>query len=221
MRCIIFEIVERKEIKQQMKRIKVFTIEEAEAIIKEKSTSSECSNHLETHQESVTIEGYAVYPRSLRYKTFIEKGYTCVCCGRKGAYYALECDEKLNPNRAHFNLYSEDDVLMTKDHIFPKSKGGKDCIENMQTMCVLCNKQKGSRIPENYNKEVVEEVIKPVNNRSYVWCGNRKFKSISAADNYCCKGNKLNFSKTKKRIRDSIAHGTLYYGEMWRYGKEI
>lgn len=204
-----------------MKRIKVFTIEDAEAIIKEKSISSPCNNHIETHQESVVIEGFDVYPRSLRYKTFIEKGYTCVCCGRKGAYYALECNEKLNPNRAHFNLYSEDDVLMTKDHILPKSKGGKDCIDNMQTMCVICNKQKGNRIPDDYDGEIIENVAKPVNNRSYIWCGDKKFKSINSAANYYYRINKSSISNIKKRIRDSIANGTLYCGKKWRYGKEI
>lgn len=33
---------------------------------------------------------------------------------------------------------------MTKDHITPKSKGGLDKIENMQTMCIVCNQEKGN-----------------------------------------------------------------------------
>ena len=31
---------------------------------------------------------------------------------------------------------------MTKDHITPKAKGGKDHISNMQTMCSTCNWEK-------------------------------------------------------------------------------
>ena len=38
------------------------------------------------------------------------------------------------------------EVLMTKDHIFPHNKGGKNNISNYQTMCVKCNVAKGSRI---------------------------------------------------------------------------
>ena len=37
------------------------------------------------------------------------------------------------------------EVLITKDHIIPKSKGGKDKLDNYQTMCVRCNKRKGNK----------------------------------------------------------------------------
>ena len=39
---------------------------------------------------------------------------------------------------------------MTKDHILPKKWGGKDDIDNMQTMCKDCNEAKGSQ----YNLEI-------------------------------------------------------------------
>jgi 5-methylcytosine-specific restriction endonuclease McrA len=35
---------------------------------------------------------------------------------------------------------------MTKDHIVPKSKGGKDMLSNTQTMCVICNTKKGDTL---------------------------------------------------------------------------
>ena len=35
---------------------------------------------------------------------------------------------------------------MTKDHIIPKSKGGKDSLKNLQPMCIRCNEAKGSKI---------------------------------------------------------------------------
>jgi 5-methylcytosine-specific restriction endonuclease McrA len=48
----------------------------------------------------------------------------------------------------HFNLYAinEDghEILMTKDHIQPTAKGGKNIVANLQTMCCNDNRDKGS-----------------------------------------------------------------------------
>jgi 5-methylcytosine-specific restriction endonuclease McrA len=35
-------------------------------------------------------------------------------------------------------------VLMTQDHIMPRSKGGANRLENLQTMCCVCNNRKGN-----------------------------------------------------------------------------
>lgn len=98
-------------------------------------------------REDVIVDGYKVRCGSLRYMTFYQKGTKCVNCGREGTYFKLESDEP-ESNRRHFNLYSEDNVMMTKDHIIPKSKDGKDNIDNMQTMCAICNEKKGNKIDD-------------------------------------------------------------------------
>ncbi len=57
-------------------------------------------------------------------------------------------------NVAHFNLYAEDElninggnlILMTQDHFIPKAKGGKDTLENLRTMCSICNHNKADTI---------------------------------------------------------------------------
>jgi len=80
-----------------------------------------------------------------RYFTFRES-LSCVVCGLKGTLMSLERDSKTN-GRPHFNLYAEVDdglTLMTKDHIEPKSRGGKDSPKNFQTMCSVCNTLKAS-----------------------------------------------------------------------------
>lgn len=41
---------------------------------------------------------------------------------------------------------NDNEVLMTKDHIIPKSKGGKNNLSNYQPMCCICNKQKDNNI---------------------------------------------------------------------------
>ena len=77
---------------------------------------------------------------------FQEKGVCCVHCGIEGVFFAKEKDWKTDHEKYHFNLYAlnanNDPVLMTKDHIKPRSKGGPDKLENYQTMCARCNKIK-------------------------------------------------------------------------------
>ena len=99
--------------------------------------------------------GYSINAQSLRYKTFY-KNDTCVNCGLKGKFLALEMilppSLKLPYNKKgfHLNLYAinekGEEVLMTKDHIYPKAKGGRDVLSNMQTMCCHCNFDKADNI---------------------------------------------------------------------------
>ena len=86
---------------------------------------------------NIIVDGFNVYSKSLRYMTFYQKGVKCVCCGKEGTHFRL-CGEE-GSNRRHFNLYADDGTLITKDHIIPASKGGPDRVENMQTMCTVCN----------------------------------------------------------------------------------
>jgi 5-methylcytosine-specific restriction endonuclease McrA len=95
----------------------------------------------------IMFDDYFVKVESLRLLTFKAKGIKCSCCGIEGKFFALE--RKEYDKVPHFNMYAEKDgerVLMTKDHIIPKSKGGKDRIENMQTMCWRCNRNKADNV---------------------------------------------------------------------------
>jgi hypothetical protein len=61
----------------------------------------------------------------------------------------------------HFNLYAEREgelVQMTKDHKQPKSKGGADHIDNMQTMCCTCNELKGNQHRKGGNSKVLKRL---------------------------------------------------------------
>lgn len=95
----------------------------------------------------VELDGDIINGNSQRYQLFFIKGTKCTCCGIEGKYFAKE--KRINDKSYHLNLYGIDDngqeVLITKDHIIPKSKGGKDVLENYQTMCVRCNKEKGNK----------------------------------------------------------------------------
>ena len=120
-----------------------------------------------THtRESIEVEGFKVYKKSLRYATFYQKGCKCCVCGKEGLYFKLDADRDGGniENRRHFNLYAEDGTLITKDHILPKRWGGKDDIDNMQTMCKDCNEAKGSQ----YEAEIEGIVAYDIQNSEHI-----------------------------------------------------
>jgi 5-methylcytosine-specific restriction endonuclease McrA len=110
----------------------------------------------------------------------LKRNQSCVCCGLAGIRWYLqtsrlgipkkqtvcfieECpwcqcrppNPMLGGDTPHLNLYGLHPthgslVLMTQDHIRPKSRGGKDNIENLQTMCTICNRRKGNLLPDEY-----------------------------------------------------------------------
>ena len=111
---------------------------------------SEIGENAKTHikrKYTIEIDKQEIYLLSDRYLTFFTKGYECPCCGLKATHFALEKSGKAK--RYHLNLYGSfegKEVLFTKDHIVPKSKGGKDELSNYQTMCLKCNGMKGASV---------------------------------------------------------------------------
>lgn len=90
-------------------------------------------------------DGSPVWMNSFRYWVFA-KSTRCVTCGLEGEFFALERARSQDGERFHFNLYGRDkdgeEVLFTKDHVLPKSKGGNNRVGNLQTMCYRCNEAK-------------------------------------------------------------------------------
>jgi len=96
-----------------------------------------------------TIDNHVIKINSQRLKLFKEKGITCVKCKLKGEFFGL--DLALHAKRPHLNLYAIKDgkeILFTKDHIKPKSKGGKNKLKNYQVMCEPCNSEKSDKYDE-------------------------------------------------------------------------
>lgn len=97
-------------------------------------------------KDRMRVGDYWVGTGSDRYKLF-QQSCRCVSCGTDGTVMCLDVKGSLS-RRAHFNLYgitySGRCVMLTKDHIVPKAKGGGNEMSNYQTMCETCNHQKGS-----------------------------------------------------------------------------
>lgn len=102
------------------------------------------------------LEGVKVKVSSQRYPVF-QRSLKCVSCGIEGHHLAIERAGRYSEinDLYHLNLYAVKDgveILMTKDHIIPKSKGGSDEQSNFQTMCTKCNGRKGNKLPEDLMK---------------------------------------------------------------------
>jgi len=98
---------------------------------------------------------YQVRMDSPRYFVFKENA-SCSACGLEGVKFCLE--QSPSDNSPHFNLYGIENsrnILMTKDHIYPKSVGGGEVHSNFQTMCTICNNLKGS---SNISLERIKEL---------------------------------------------------------------
>ena len=99
-------------------------------------------------KERRDFDGDMVKVSSDRLYTF-QQSHVCYKCGIAGEFFVKE---KHSPKDVsfHMNLYAIDvngeELLMTKDHIIPRSMGGKNHPNNYQTMCVRCNIEKGNGV---------------------------------------------------------------------------
>ena len=94
----------------------------------------------------VEFFGERVNVKSLRLRTFKQKGVDCVCCGAKGSHFIVASK---NGSTYHLCLVAKRtdgfEILMTRDHIQPLAKGGADTVENSQPMCIKCNSDKADQ----------------------------------------------------------------------------
>lgn len=132
----------RRRKRKKVERIDLATVEQVRVFYDQ----YKCENLGTGMPARREFNGHLIKPNSLRYRTFFSKGLKCVTCGVEGEFFAVE--KNPGDEHPHLNLYAKrndgSEVLMTKDHIQPKSKGGRDVLKNMQTMCTCCNMAKGS-----------------------------------------------------------------------------
>lgn len=104
-------------------------------------------------------DGTPIWMNDARYRVF-KRSLVCVRCQTTGTFFAKERSVRFNKATGefeqcggtwHLNLYGTRPygagyILMTKDHILPRSKGGSNADDNYQTMCTTCNARKGNRL---------------------------------------------------------------------------
>lgn len=97
----------------------------------------------------VYLDGDLVRRNSLSLRCFREYGIQCAHCGLVGSFFAKERESEQFP--WHLQLYAvdsqDDQVLMTVDHVVPRSKGGRNTLMNLQPLCTPCNQAKANFDP--------------------------------------------------------------------------
>lgn len=87
------------------------------------------------------------FERHRRFRVFWQKGFQCVYCGIIGNTIIKWGDKR---GHIHYDLFYIDKkrnrVLMTIDHIIPKSLGGTREMRNLQPACAPCNHKKADKI---------------------------------------------------------------------------
>lgn len=82
---------------------------------------------------------------TIKLNVFKAKGIICAGCGLIGSFFAVE--EPKDKCASVINLYGintyGEEIIFTVDHIITKRDGGSNKLENLQTMCINCNRKKG------------------------------------------------------------------------------
>jgi len=77
--------------------------------------------------------------QELRKRVYRRDNYKCVSCG----WQPPDIPEDYNGRYALYDYnYSR---CLEIDHIQPQSKGGTNCMDNLQTLCSKCNMSKGAK----------------------------------------------------------------------------
>lgn len=94
-----------------------------EEIIEDAENSQEPLISIES-SDLLSLDSYTFVRAGLWWAVLARDNWTCCSCGRSSR---------------------EDGIILEVDHIIPRSKGGTDDIENLQTLCKKCNIGKSNK----------------------------------------------------------------------------
>lgn len=104
-------------------------------------SASHIMNLIDSGHSYFSYNGNNISLDNLKFQVFKTKGIKCAYCKIKGTIFLI-----FNYKGGYYlNLYTNNGVLITKDHIVPKARGGKTDINNLQTLCIRCNMKKSDK----------------------------------------------------------------------------
>jgi 5-methylcytosine-specific restriction endonuclease McrA len=141
--------IDKYEIKEHAKKI----IKTAPATKKEKHQF--LKNRIVIKE--LAFDKLKAFRRHDRLKVFYHKGSKCVECGVEGT--RLVWSKQHKHDGLHLDVFTTDGLLMTVDHLIPRSVGGRDVMSNFQPMCSICNSKKGSTGTNRFKMRLFEPII--------------------------------------------------------------
>ncbi len=97
----------------------------------------ECNRkHHKKKYEMALINGTSEHYLKLRFEAFKRDNFTCQYCGRT----------------------AQDSVRLVADHIIPRSKGGKDNLNNLITACEECNLGKSDVVLKKHQEKKFKRI---------------------------------------------------------------
>lgn len=114
--------------------------------------------------ERVMLRGYKIVVDTDRYENLYYHGLKCAHCGLEAEFAAIEKNIH-SKDKFHLNVYGVDkngkEIMLTKDHIFPRASGGLDILDNYQVLCEKCNSCKGDKTDLTVDEAVEKGLTTP------------------------------------------------------------